>query len=488
MAAVAAVSILSNFSALAGNTGGVDSLRYEAELRATLSSGQNTPFWLVSNLQGLGSTEKNYGYVRGALFKDIDRDHRFSWGAGVDLVGGWRMASPFFVHQLYGEIRYRSLGAFLGSKEVWGDFNNPRLSSGGLLYSGNAVPVPQLRMGIFDYTPFWGTDGWLNVKGYLAYGMFTDSGWQKSWVAKDSKRTENVLYHSKGVWFRGGNPDRFPLTGEIGIEMASQFGGTAMEDGKLVRMKHGLSEWLKAFFPTYKTGETLLAEETSIDGNMTGQYTIGLQWTPRNAAWNVRAYYEHYFEDQSMMTFEYGMWKDGLWGVEGVLPHNRFVSRVVYEFLYSKDQSGAVNNNTSDKVPEQVSGRDNYYDHSLYTGWQHWGMGIGNPLMISPIYNSGHIMKFVSTRIIGHHLGIAGNPTDELDYRLLLSYSRNWGTYSHPLPDVLSNFNALLEVNWKPRRLRGWYGGVGFAFDGGDLLGRSLGFGLKIGKAGFIKL
>lgn len=464
-----------------------DSLRYEAEVRATFSSGENTPFWLVSNLQGLGSPEKNNGFVRGALFKDIDGKRRFSWGGGVDLVGSWRSTAPFRVHQLYGELRYRSLGAILGSKEIWGDFNNPRLSSGGLLYSGNATPVPQLRIGIFDYAPFWGTRGWLNVKGYMAYGMFTDTAWQRSWAAEGSKRTENVLYHSKGLWLRGGDPDRFPLTGEIGIEMASQFGGTSIENGKVVHNKHGFSEWLKAFFPTYKTGETLLGEETTVDGNMVGQYTIGLQWSPRTADWSVRAYYEHYFEDQSMMTFEYGMWKDGLWGVEGVLPANSFVSRIVYEFLYSKDQAGAVNNNSSEKVPEQVSGRDNYYNHSLYTGWQHWGMGIGNPLMISPVYNASHQIRFMTTRIIGHHLGIAGNPTQELDYRLLLSWTKNWGTYSHPLPEVMDNFNALVEVNWKPAKLKGWYGGIGVALDGGDLLGKSLGVALKIGKTGFFK-
>ena len=36
-----------------------DSVRYLGEVRATFSGGKNTPFWLVSNLQGLGSPEKN---------------------------------------------------------------------------------------------------------------------------------------------------------------------------------------------------------------------------------------------------------------------------------------------------------------------------------------------------------------------------------------------------------------------------------------------
>lgn len=36
---------------------------------------------------------------------------------------------------------------------------------------------------------------------------------------------------------------------------------------------------------------------------------------------------------------------------------------------------------------EQISAKDNYYNHYLYQGWQHWGMGIGNPLLPGPIYN-----------------------------------------------------------------------------------------------------
>ena len=462
-----------------------DSLRYEAEVRATFSSGRNTPFWLISNRQGLGSPRRNSGYVRGAIFKDIDESRRFSWGAGADLVAAWRYPAPFHIHQLYGELKYRSLDLMVGSKEIWCDHNDPKLSSGSLLFSGNALPVPQVRLGIFDYAPVWGTKGFFSVKGYIAYGMFTDSSWQKSWAAEGSKRTEDVLFHSKGLWLKFGNEKAFPLTADVGIEMASQFGGTAYKDGVKVKMKHGFKEWLKAFFPTYRTQETLLGEQSSVEGNMLGQYTIGLQWAPSNADWCVRGYFEHYFEDQSMMTFEYG-WKDGLWGLEGKLPKNPFVSKVVYEFLYSKDQAGAVNNDSSDKVPEQVSGRDNYYNHSLYTGWQHWGMGIGNPLMISPLYNADHMLRFYTTRIIGHHFAFSGNPTEEIDYRVMVSYSKNWGTYAWPLPDVLNNVNGLLEVNWRPEKLKGWYGGIGLAFDSGDMLGKSFGVGITIGKTGLI--
>lgn len=459
-----------------------DSLEYLLETRATFSGGDYTPFWLVSNLQGLGSIEKNNGFVRGAIFKKMDKSQRFSWGAGLDLVGGWNLTAPFSIHHAYAEVKYRSIGVLLGSKEIWGEFNNPEISSGNLFYSGNAMPVPQLRAGIFDYADFWGAKGWFAVKGYIAYGMFSDSNWQKSWVAPDSKHTSDVLYHSKGLWIRGGNTNVFPLQGEIGIEMATQFGGKSYKDGQIVKMPHGFKDWLKALFPTYGKRDTFNGEQTTIEGNMLGAYNIVMSWLPE-ADWGIKAYYEHYFEDQSQMTFEYG-WKDGLYGIEAQLPANRIVSSVVYEYLYTKDQTGAVNHDSTSEIPEQISGRDNYYNHSVYQGWQHWGMGIGNPLVLSPIYNSDRSLSFRTTRVEAHHLGFSGNPTPEINYRVLLSYSRNWGTYAYPLPEIEDNFNSLVEISWKPSKFDGWYLKGALAFDSGDLIGKSFGGMITIGKTG----
>lgn len=250
-------------------------------------------------------------------------------------------------------------------------------------------------------------------------------------------------------------------------------------------MPHKFIDWIKAIIPFAGGAQTPLEEQTNIQGNMLGAYNIAVSWLPK-ADWSIMAYFEHYFEDQSQMTFEYG-WKDGLWGIEVQLPKNPFVSSFVYEFIASKDQTGAVYNDSSDEIPEQVSGRDDYYNHYIYTGWSHWGMGIGNPLAISPIYNHNHLIDFMATRLLGHHLGFSGNPIPDLNYRVLLSYSRNWGTYFRPTPEVLKSYNGLLELTWTPKKLKGWKGTLGLAFDGGDLLGKSFGAMITISKTGFIK-
>lgn len=462
-----------------------DSIEYAVTLRGTLSAGEHSPFWLNANNYGLGSPEKNFGYLRGRMIKHLHPEKRFSWGAGVDLVGGWRIPAPFNVHQLYGEIKYRALYAMAGAKEIPGMYNDHKLSSGNLLYSGNAMPIPQLRVGTYDFAEFWGTKGWFSVKAYLAFGKFTDSNWQASWVAPGTQHNKGVLYNSKGLWLRGGNTDKFPLTVDVGIEMATQFGGKVYKDGQIIKMPEKFIDWLKAIFPFAGGENTPEEEQTNVQGNMLGAYNIVLQWRPK-ADWSIKAYFEHYFEDHSQMTFEYG-WKDAQWGIEATLPNNRFVSKILMEYIYMKDQTGAVNHDWTPEIPEQVSGGDNYFNHHLYSSWQNWGMSIGTPLAISPIYNVNHHLYIYDTRFIAYHLGLEGNPLAGLDWRMLLTFTKNWGTYRYPLVNVLNNFSGLAEVSYESEKLHGWFAKMAVAWDTGPLLGKSFGAMLTIGKKGFIK-
>ena len=158
-------------------------LSYQAETGISFSGGEHTPFWLTANKQGLSSIEKNNGYLRAGIFREMEEDKRFSYAFGADLAVAYNFTSTFIVQQLYADLKYRCLGLSIGSKERYSEFNNPLLSSGGLTFSGNARPIPQVRIGIPEYTVVPGTKGWLAFKGHIAYGIFTDDGWQKVFVA-----------------------------------------------------------------------------------------------------------------------------------------------------------------------------------------------------------------------------------------------------------------------------------------------------------------
>ena len=219
---------------------------------------------------------------------------------------------------------------------------------------------------------------------------------------------------------------------------------------------------------------------------MVGAYNIAIQWIPQSD-WRLKGYFEHYFEDHSQMTFEYG-WKDWQWGIELTLPSNPFISKVVAEYIYTKDQTGPVNHDWTPEIPEQVSGADNYFNHHLYGAWQNWGMGIGTPLAISPLYNADHRLYIYDTRFIAYHLGIEGSPLKQLSWRSLFTVSQNWGTYRFPFPDVYNNFSGLVEVSYfADKKLNGWWAKASVAWDAGKLLGNNFGVMLSIGKTGLIK-
>ena len=478
--ALAAVSLFPSVAKAEWN----DSIRYHGEIGINIAGGEHTPFWLMNNKYGLSSVERNNGYLRLGAFHDMDTTRRLTWGAGVDLAVAARFSSVFVVQQLYAEAKYRCLNIMAGSKEMSGFISNSDLATGNLTYSGNARPIPQVRVGIFDYADFWGTKGWFAVKGYIAYGKFTDNRWIESWVNKNSKYTLNTLYHSKAIFFRGGNTKKFPLEFELGLEMATQFGGQSYSNGHVTYMPHGWKNFIKALIPMKGGDDTPAGEQVNVEGNMLGSWNFALAWKPKSD-WSVKLYYQHFYEDHSMLFFDYP-WKDGLWGVEAKFPKNRWISEAVYEFIYNKDQSGSVYWDHTPEINEQVSGRDNYYNHGIYNGWQHWGMGIGNPLIISPIYNANHSLSFLSNRMWGHHLGFKGQPLDELGYRVLASYQKSWGTYEMPFPETKTSFNLMAEVTYKPKKLKGWQADLAFGMDSGPLIGNSYGAMLKISKTGWL--
>lgn len=471
---------------------------YSAEAQATFSSGNHAPLWLGANKYGLSSQRPNYGILRAGAFRHIDYKPRFSWGAAVDLATGYDLTSPFVIQQLYGAVRWRSLQLVVGSREHTEGFVDDRLSSGDLLLSPNARPIPQGRLEMPHFEPVPFTKGWLAVKGYVSFGLFTDSHWQHSWVDMSlpgAKRSDHRLYHSKGLFIRIGRDDKFPLSFEGGLEMAAQFGGsvykrslTAPYELMLIKMPHGWKHWAKVVIPmggNQGGGDELIGEETNVTGNHTGQWSAALKWDDKERDWSARLYYQHFFEDHSMMFFDY-MWRDMLLGLEVKLPSNPIATKVVYEYINTRDQSAPIYWDHTAHVPEQVSGRDNYYNHYLDVGSSHWGNGLGNPLLVSPIYNSNHELYFYHNRIKGHHIGVEGNPTKQIGYRMLLSLWRSWGTYDMPTSEIMHSFSALWEIDYHPAKLSGWSGSLGLGLDAGALLSPSFGVQLSIKKTGWL--
>lgn len=470
----------------------VPPLTYRVETGATVGSGHFAPFWLTANRDGLSSIHPNSAYLEAGL--SFAKNLKTDWNlkAGLFLATAANQTSAFIVQQAYADISWRFLYLSLGSKERNPFGKTPRLSSGGMVEGNNTRPVPQVRIGIEEFTNVPFTNGWLKVRGHAAYGRFTDDRWQRDHVRANTPYVEDVYYHSKSLFFRTGRKDKFPLELDFGLMTAAQFGGKIYvndENGNKIlknSMPAGIKEFLNVFIPGKGGEDTPWGEQVNIQGNHVGSWNVSLSYYP--GQWKLRGYYEHYFDDHSQMFFEYGRWKDGHIGLEITFPQNNWISAFVWEGLATKDQTGPLlyDGFAGHFQEYQISANDNYYNNYYYQSWQHWGMGMGNPLLIAPLYNEDKSMAYKSNRVRSHHIGISGNPAKKLSYRILLSYTKHWGTYAQPLDDVVNQFSSLYEATYSPGKLASWSISACLGIDKGGYLGDNIGGMLCIKKEGII--
>lgn len=453
------------------------------EASATISDGQYAPLWLSSNRHGVISPYANSSYERVGAFdsfslrKDSAKNSRFTYCA--DIMLSQNAVNKFFIHQLYAELKYRKFTFTLGQKERNIEHRNDTLTSGGLSNGINAQPMPGIAARC-DYFTVPGLRKWLKVRGYFGVYKTTDGKWQKNWVADDSyyRYTSNVLLLEKSLFLKIA-PEGSKLFFEPSLQMMTQFGGTSYN--VYGRNHHDTSqpihhpENLKAFwnaFCHFGSNDVTDGAHPNSSGNTLGSYNIALTW--QDTDWMARAYFERFFEDQSMLTVQYGIF-DHLLGIELALTKNRYLSGIVLEHLSTKDQSGPVYHDFTDNIPESYTGIDDYYNHNLYSGWQHWGMGVGNPLITSPVYNNNHQLRFRNNRVKAWHLGVQGNPSERLSWRALATITQNWGTYIEPLDDIVNTQHYLVEAAYVPAFLPKLKVTLAASLDHGKILGNSFG-------------
>ena len=472
-----------------------ENIQYSFSAQGTAGAGDNASFWFTNNRYGLGTTDNFSGLARVALWRNVETDSLWFWrvGYGVDLVAPINSENGYFnVQQAYADIEWKMLRLSIGQKERPSELKNPLLSTGGMTMGINARPIPQIRAEMADFWAVPGTHGIFSFKGHLAYGMYTDSKWQKKFNAGTSHAyTSGSLFHSKALFLRLGNRELFPLEFSGGLEMACQFGGTGYNvqqyAGGLLAQEIPLGgNILNAFFPS--GGDVNDENYTNASGNHVGSWHIRLDW--KSKGWSVGAYMEHMFEDHSQMFMQYGFWKDMLLGLEVNLSKNPFLSSFVYEYNTTMNQSGPIYHDKTAENPQQISARDEYYNNHIYGAWQMAGFVIGNPLILSPIYNnylgSAGNLSPQHNRIKVHHIGMMGVPTNGWSWRFLYTHQYSLGTYMSPVYEPCSANYVLFETTYSPKWCRGLSMTASYGHNDGNLLGSSNGAMLTVKFNGWL--
>ena len=471
-----------------------ENVQYSFRTQGTAGGGDNAPFWFTNNRYGLGTTDIFSGLARVALWRDIETDSLWFWrtGYGIDLASPINSENGYFcIQQAYLDIEWKMLRLSLGQKERSSELKNPSLSTGGMTLGMNARPIPQVRLEMHNFWAIPGTRGIFSFKGHIAYGWYTDAKWQKKFNAGTNNiYTNGSMFHSKALFIRLGNRDLFPLEVTGGLEMACQFGGTgwnlrqygggAMDQG----ISLGGNLWT-AFLPG--GGDVNDENYTNAAGNHVGSWHLRMDWLQKK--WGLGVYMEHMFEDHSQMFFQYG-WKDMLLGLELNLPKNPILSTLVYEYNSTMHQSGPIYHDKTEENAQQISARDEYYNNHIYGAWQQGGFTMGNPLILSPIYNNylGHSSNLSPwhNRVRVHHLGLMGNPSNEWKWRFMFTHQYSLGTYMTPVMEPCSANYILLETTYTPSWCRGLSFTASYGHNDGKLLGTSNAAMLSIGFNGWL--
>ncbi len=481
------------------------------EAQASFSDGR-TPLWLNANKYGLSSLDHTNGYMRVGAFLAPkggvplgSSDVSLSAGADVAVAGGY--TSTVILHQAYAELRWLKGLLTVGAKEQPLELRDQRLSTGSQTLGINARPVPAVRLSLPLYWNIPGLNQWVGLKGHISYGLTTDGGWQKDFTGQRSDYNENIRLHTKAGYLRIGQPYR-PLTVELGLEMACQYGGKShlFQLGKEVVMENeaGLKGAWHALVPG---GEEVLEKDIvykNTSGNHVGSYLMRVNYDqPR---WGVSAYADHFFDDQSQMFFysnisygDDGNWreksgrrylvfdlKDMMLGLELRVKNSPWLEKFVVEYLYTKYQSGPIYHDHSENLLDHIAGQDNYYNHSAFAAYQHWGQVMGNPLYMSPIYNDNGHITVADNRFTAWHVAATSQPWPGLRYRLMCTWQRGLGTYQHPYPDPRRNVSLLAEAEYSFPQKEGLLAGVSVkgavAADKGELLGDHFGAQITVTK------
>ena len=266
---------------------------------------------------------------------------------------------------------------------------NNNLSSGSMLISNNAEPMP--KIGLLSYYKFK-----KNKNFDLSFGI------SHAVFKKDKFYNSAPMLHEKFIYLNYANKNnKF----SFGFVHEAMWGGNTDQYGKF---PSSFKDFLKVFISA--DGPLLEGEpHANALGNHLGIWDF--YYEKKIDYKIVKVYYQHFFEDTSGLRFTNRI--DGLWGLE--LENYIPKTNLLIEYLSTTDQDRTRHN-------------DAYYNHYQYNlGWSYKGYTLGNPfinhLTVEPIRVLHLAINRESRSEYYYQLKIARkiNISDKIKYELIMT-------------------------------------------------------------------
>ena len=433
-------------------------IRYGFEAIGVFSTAQSSPFWLHTNRNGHISAEPFSSSVAVWVSQDATRPNRwYDYDFSIDLAGRFdgKKQTGYF-RSLYAHIRLYVFDITAGIKPISYGSQDQYLTTGGLLFSNNAQPLPRITIGIDRYTAIPGLYGYAELKGGITHAWFVDNS-----QLDPSFETTGALLHHKFAGLRVGG--KLPVNIAYEFHHAAQWGGHSPLYGDM-------STNLKSFKNIFliRAGGINISDQLNAEGNHIGWQELSLSF--KYDGWKANMYWQYIFEDKSAAFIGAGInVYDGLWGINISQNKWSYINSLTYEFINTTHQDGPYH----DKDGIVYGGRDSYFYNSSYQqGWTHFHRSIGSPFVLPN-----------NNRVRTHFVGISGDIYGFF-YRLKGSYTRNWGTYQQPV--YSENTALLLEVSKTVQKAWGMEFGLALGADIGTQFGNNFGAMITIRKNGLI--
>ena len=435
--------------------GCIPDLKYKLGFFANAGNSELAPYYISSNCGGTTTQQYSALVYAAAKLWNGSMHKRFSWGAGLEVWGGYASSAGYqryagngqfevqkqhpariWIQEAYLAANYRSIFAVAGQARKASPIVNGKLSSGDLVWSNNARPPVGLRAGFIDFQNIPFTKGWVQIQGEFGYFRELDDKWlENHYNYYNHFITTGKWLHYKSLHLRT-KPSQ-PVVFTIGAQSSCQFGGTAdyYWDGQVERTVK-MDADAKAFWRTFIAGSGgNSAGDSFVEGNHLGTWDIALRYNLSD-----------------------------------------------YQHLRPNDHPGTP-------IISHSSGADDYYNNYIYNGYQSRGMSIGSPFVKSPLYNQDGYMRYRDNVLRGFHAAMSGWLHEDWSYRLMGSYRKAWGTPLLPRVGSVDDFSMALSVYYYPYWLKGVKVeglslGATVAMDRGKLYGNNWGAQLGISYSG----
>jgi len=361
-----------------------------------IGNNNKKPFWMKSNRWGEYDGDRvslNFNYNSFKFnFLSLNGDI-VKAGNDLQIIEGNLSLGMKNFQLAFGKIKYSH------------GIADHELSSGSLIQSKNAEPIPKILLKNTNPFNFKIKNIKLLINAGLSHGLIEKG----NYVAQPHlhEKWANVKISKKN------------LSLHLGLVHNAIFGGGTNEFGLLPSSP---ADFIRVFFVQNGDKKAPINETINSLGNHLGIWDLGLIVDRKK--YFFTAYIQHPFEDQSGSRWLLN-WQDGLYGFTIEDKSNQlFINKINIEFLYTLNQSG------SNEVSSNTYGWDDYYNHYIYlSGWTNKGRSIGTPFAVLGSNEARKHNHIENNRIKAFHIGLLGKLNSKISFKHLSSYSTNYGNF-----------------------------------------------------------